>query len=88
MVRKNGRVSEFFLISKYSISEPEMIKQVPFGLALISKGKLPLSIDKMEDARELDAIFKFGEKTVDEGAKESAEKAPEKNQKEEQEAEK
>lgn len=58
MVRKNGRVSEFLLISKYSISEPEMIKQVPFGLALISKGKLPLSIDRMEDAQELDAIFK------------------------------
>lgn len=83
VVRKNGRASEFLLISKYSISEPGMIKQAPFGLALISKGKLPLSIDKMDDPRELDAIFKLGEKSVDketkEGmeAKESKETAPE-----------
>ncbi len=90
VVKKNGRASEFLLISKYSISEPGMIKQAPFGLALISKGKLSLSIDKMEDARELDAIFKFGEKTVAERTKESTEKAPENTQKEneEQEAEK
>ena len=90
VVKKNGRASEFLLISKYSISEPGMIKQVPFGLALISKGKLPLSIDKMEDTRELDAIFKLGEKTAAEGTKESKEQAPEKSQKEneEQEAEK
>ncbi|GFO96351.1 hypothetical protein ig2599ANME_0539 [groundwater metagenome] len=70
VVKKNGRASEFLLISKYSISEPGMIKQAPFGLALISKGKLPLSIDKMDDARELDAIFKLGEKTVAEETKE------------------
>jgi len=57
VVKKNGRASEFLLISKYSISEPGMIKQAPFGLSLISKGKLPLSIDKMDDARELKAIF-------------------------------
>lgn len=87
VVKKNGRASEFLLISKYSISEPGMIKQAPFGLALISKGKLPLSIDKMEDARELDAIFKLGEKTVAEGTKESTEKAPEKTQKENEEHE-
>lgn len=90
VIRKNGRASEFLLISKYSLSEPAMIKQAPFGLTLISKGKLPLSIDKMEDTRELDAIFKFGEKTATEGTKESTEKTPEKPQKEneEQEAEK
>ncbi|MDP3105984.1 MAG: 4Fe-4S dicluster domain-containing protein [Candidatus Methanoperedens sp.] len=58
VVRKTGRASEFLLISKYSVSEPGMIKQAPFGLALMAKGKLPLSIDKMEDARELEAIFK------------------------------
>jgi len=63
VVKKNGRASEFLLISKYSISEPHMIKQVPFGLELMSKGKLPLSIDKMDDTRELDSIFSLGEKT-------------------------
>jgi heterodisulfide reductase subunit C len=90
VVKKNGRASEFLLISKYSISEPGMIKQAPFGLALISKGKLPLSIDKMDDTHELDAIFKLGEKTVAEETKKSTEKAPEKLQKENegQEAEK
>ncbi len=62
VVKKNGRASEFLLISKYSLGEPEMIKQVPFGLALISKGKLPLSIDKMENTSELGAIFNMGEK--------------------------
>jgi heterodisulfide reductase subunit C len=96
VVKKNGRASEFLLISKYSISEPGMIKQAPFGLALMVRGKLPLSIDKMEDVRELDPIFKLGDKTVTEGtkesieAKESKETAPERPQKEneEQEAEK
>ncbi|VVB88297.1 CoB--CoM heterodisulfide reductase iron-sulfur subunit C [uncultured archaeon] len=77
VVKKNGRASEFLLISKYSISEPGMIKQAPFGLALISKGKLPLSIDKMEDARELEAIFRIGEKTGEE-AKVKKETVPEK----------
>ena len=82
VVKKNGRASEFLLISKYSISEPGMIKQAPFGIALMLRGKLPLSIDKMEDARELDAIFKLGEKTVSEVPKENTEKAPEKPKKE------
>ncbi len=58
VIRKNGRASEFLLISKYSLSEPGMIKQAPFGLSLIAKGKLPLSIDRMEDADELKTIFK------------------------------
>ncbi len=93
VVKKNGRASEFPLISKYSISEPGMIKQAPFGLALILKGKLPLSIDKMDDPRELDAIFKLGEKSVDketkEGmeAKESKETAPKRTEKENEERE-
>lgn len=71
VVKKNGRASEFLLISKYSISEPGMIKQAPFGLELLSKGKLPLSIDKMDDTRELNSIFRLGEKT---GTEEKAEK--------------
>lgn len=62
VVRKNGRASEFLLISRYSLKEPEMIKQAPFGISLLSKGKLPMSIDKMENPRELDTIFKLGEK--------------------------
>lgn len=62
VVKKNGRASEFLLISKYSLREPEMIKQAPFGLSLFSKGKLPLTIDKMENTRELDTIFRLGEK--------------------------
>ncbi len=62
VVRRTGRASEFLLISKYSLKEPEMIKQVPFGISLFSKGKLPLAADKMEDTRELDTIFKLGEK--------------------------
>lgn len=74
VVKKNGRASEFLLISKYSLGEPEMIKQVPFGLSLIAKGKLPLSIDKMEDTRELKTIFKLGEKKQ-EGEPEEKEKA-------------
>jgi len=76
VVKKNGRASEFLLISKYSIGEPEMIKQLPFGLSLIAKGKLPLSIDKMEDSRELKAIFKMGEKKQ-ESEKANTEKVPE-----------
>lgn len=63
VVKKNGRASEFLLISKYSLSDLKMIKQVPFGLSLISKGKLPLTIDKMEDKREIKAIFGLEEKT-------------------------
>ena len=77
VVKKNGRASEFLLISKYSLKEPGMIKQAPFGLSLMSRGKLPLMPDKMEDARELDAIFKTGEekqeKKQDSGTKEKAE---------------
>jgi len=61
VVRKNGRASEFLLISKYGIMEPGIIKQLPFGISLFQKGKLPLSSYKMEDTRELDAIFKLGE---------------------------
>ena len=62
VVRKKGRASEFLLISRYSLKEPEMIKQAPFGLSLFSKGKLPLKIDKMENTRDLDTIFKLSEK--------------------------
>lgn len=62
VIKKTGRASEFLLISKYSLTEPGMIKQAPFGLSLFSKGKLPLFPDKMENARELDAIFKINEK--------------------------
>ena len=61
VVGKNGRASEFLLISKYSLKEPEMIKQLPFGFGLFKKGKLPLSVDKMEDTSELKAIFKLEE---------------------------
>jgi heterodisulfide reductase subunit C len=76
VVRKNGRASEFLLISKYSLKEPEMIKQTPFGLSLFSKGKLPLAIDKMENTRELDTIFKLNEKA---DKKESREDKKEEN---------
>ncbi len=62
VVEKNGRASEFLLISKYSLKVPEMIKQLPFGLGLFARGKLPLSFDKIEDMRELKAIFNLGEK--------------------------
>lgn len=57
VVKKKGRASEFLLLSKYSLSEPGMIKQAPFGLSLMLKGKLPLSANKMEDASEIKAIF-------------------------------
>ena len=90
VVKNNGRASEFLLISKYSISEPGMIKQVPFGLELMSKGKLPLSIDKMDDTRELYSIFSLNEKTGTEDKMKSKEKSPEikKNNSDNQEAEK
>ncbi len=61
VVRKNGRASEFLLISKYGLMEPGIIKQLPFGISLIQKGKLPLSTYKMVDTKDLDAIFKLGE---------------------------
>lgn len=63
VIKTNGRASEFLLISKYSMTEPGMIKQLPFGLSMIAKGKLPLSIQRMENTRELEAIFKLGEKS-------------------------
>jgi len=78
-VKKNGMASEFLLISKYSLSNPEMIKQAPFGLALFAKGKLPLTIMKMEDAREMNSIFKLGEKGESKG------KEPEKKENKESE---
>lgn len=79
VVKKTGRASEFLLISKYSLSDLRMIKQLPFGLNLIAKGKLSLSVDKMEDSRELKAIFEIGGKKQESEskAKEKAEKVPE-----------
>lgn len=79
VVKKTGRASEFLLISKYSLSDLRMIKQLPFGLNLIAKGKLPLSVDKMEDSRELKAIFEIGGKKQESESKEKekAEKVPE-----------
>jgi len=71
VIKKTGRASEFLLISKYSLSEPSMIKQAPFGLSLIAKGKLPLRADRMEDTRELEAIFRAGEKKQDAKGKEA-----------------
>jgi heterodisulfide reductase subunit C len=65
VVRKNGRASEFLLVSKYSFLEPGVIKQALFGLSLIFKGKMPLSIDKMENARELNAIFNAESKEIE-----------------------
>jgi heterodisulfide reductase subunit C len=61
VVRTNGRASEFLLISKYGLMEPGIIKQLPFGISLFQKGKLPLSSYTMEDTKELDAIFRLGE---------------------------
>lgn len=70
VIKKTGRASEFLLISKYSVSSmnriKESIKQVPFGLSLIKKGKLPLSVDKMDDTGELETIFKLGEEEAEE----------------------
>ena len=92
VIKKNGRASEFLLISKYSLGEPSMIKQAPFGLALFSRGKLPLSADKMENTHELEAIFKLAQRSEEKPeAKESdvkKEKSPEKNDIVELEAEK
>lgn len=73
VIKNNGRASEFLLISRYSLAEPGMIKQLPFGLAMVAKGKLPLSIDRMENIRELDAIFKLGEKKEQKKESETAE---------------
>ncbi len=83
VVRKNGRASEFLLISKYSLKEPEMIKQAPFGLSLFSKGKLPLAADKMENTRELDTIFKLGEKAEKKESREENKETGTKIEKEE-----
>ena len=83
VVRKNGRASEFLLISKYSLKEPEMIKQALFGLSLFSKGKLPLATDKLEDTRELDTIFKLGEKAEKKENKEDNKETGMKKEKEE-----
>ncbi len=86
VVKQRGRASEFLLLSKYSLSEPGMIKQAPFGLSLILKGKLPLSVNKMEDASEIKAIFggrkqesEEKEKTAD--AKKAVEAEPEEEEK-------
>ena len=76
MIKNNGRASEFLLISRYSMSEPGMIKQVPFGLSMMAKGKLPLSIDRMENTRELEAIFNLGGREQKAGSKEIKEKEP------------
>lgn len=65
IIKKTGRASEFLLISKFSVSSferiKESIKQAPFGLNLVKKGKFPLTIDKMEDNSELKAIFNIEE---------------------------
>jgi heterodisulfide reductase subunit C len=84
VIKKTGRASEFLLISKYSLTEPGMIKQAPFGLSLFSKGKLPLSADKMDNAKDLDAFFKINEKKEEkmenkEPAKSIEPESPEKN---------
>ncbi|MCE8426611.1 MAG: 4Fe-4S dicluster domain-containing protein [Candidatus Methanoperedens sp.] len=62
VIKKTGRASEFLLISKYSLIDPGMIKQATFGFSLFLKGKLPLSIDEMEETGELKSIFELGEK--------------------------
>ncbi len=62
LVKKNGRASELLLISKYSLSDLTMLKQVPFGLSLMSRGKLPLSGAKVDNKKQLDAIFNLEKK--------------------------
>jgi len=86
VVRKNGRASEFLLISKYGLSEPGVIKQAPFGLSLMFKGKLPLASYKMEDTHELKAIFKL-DKTSEDVNIEIKEKEPKEKQKDQAEQE-
>ncbi len=88
VVGKNGRASEFLLISKYSLKEPEMVKQLPFGLGLFKKGKLPLSADKMEDTSELKAIFRLREKRQEAEPKEKEKEKPQEKPKAQAEAEK
>lgn len=87
VIKNNGRASEFLLISRYGLADPGMIKQLPFGLAMMAKGKLPLSIDRMENTRELDAIFKLGEKPGEpkEESKDIKEKEPQETKTEENE---
>lgn len=84
VVKRKGRASEFLLLSKYSLSEPGMIKQAPFGLSLILKGKLPLSVNKMEDVREIKAIFGGRKQESEEKEKTAAKKAVEAEPEEEE----
>lgn len=84
VVKRKGRASEFLLLSKYSLSEPGMIKQAPFGLSLILKGKLPLSVNKMEDVREIKAIFSGRKQESEEKEKTAAKKAVEAEPEEEE----
>lgn len=74
VIKKNGRASEFLLISKYTLLELGMIKHFRFGLDLIKKGKLPLFTDKIEDTSEIKAIFKLGEQKQEKERKEGTEK--------------
>lgn len=74
VIKKNGRASEFLLISKYTLLELGMIKHFRFGLDLIKKGKLPLFTDKIEDTSEIKAIFKLGEQKKEKERKEGTEK--------------
>ncbi len=69
IVMRNGRASEFLLISRYSLKEPEMIKQLPFGLSMMKRGKLPVSTDRMTDTKELAAIFELEDDNTEEGKK-------------------
>ncbi len=62
LVKTHGRTSELLLISKYSLTDLKIIKQVPFGLSLISRGKLSLSNAKVENKKQLDAIFDMEKK--------------------------
>ncbi len=65
VVRKKGRASEYLLLSRYSLSDPGMVlKQIPFGISLIAKGKHSF-FDQMDDNRELGAIFKLGKKEAE-----------------------
>ena len=69
-IRKNGRVFELGLVMKYNMVTAQPFKDASLGPAMLSKGKLKLSADKIEDQAPVKSAFEKSKPFIEAKSKE------------------
>lgn len=57
-VQKNGRVHEMSLIGRFKIESGKLFNDIPMGMSMFMKGKLPLLPSKIKGVSEVKKLFR------------------------------